>query len=148
MIHVCLALFPISKQHLWSYQVETARNSIRALWRNRLPKMTSTSLTLPQNQWKSVQRRRIFWVADRWSLVMFQIILLHIPHLFRVKCTMHFSFVTFSLNYHDFYTNFPVNPSVTSSHCFLQGCHIAVFGTLSLYYNRIYISYLFYFENI
>ena len=41
--------------------------SSRTLWRNRLPKMTSTSLTLPRNRGKSERRRRIFGVADRWS---------------------------------------------------------------------------------
>ena len=133
---------------MWSYQVETARNSIRALWRNRLPKMTSTSLTLPRNHGKSVRRRRIFRVADRWSLVMFQTILLPIPHLFRVYFTAHFSFVTFSLNYHDFYINFPINPSVTSSFCSLQGCDIAAFGTFSLYFNRIYLIFILFWKYI
>ena len=61
---------------------------------------------------------------------------------------MHFSFVTFSLNYYDFYTNFPENPSVTSSHCFLQGYDIAVFGTLSLYYNRIYLIFILFWKYI
>ena len=49
-------------------------------------------------------------------------------HLFRVKFTAYFSFVTFSLNYHNFHTNFAINPSVTSSLCSVLGCGIAVFS--------------------
>ena len=94
-------------KHMWSYQVERAWNSTRALWRNQLPKMTSTSLTLPRNQGKSVRRRRIFRVADRWSPFMFQTILFHKPHLpylvYRALfiCHLFFKLLWFSYKFPD-----------------------------------------------
>ena len=44
---------------MWSYQVETARNSKRALWRNRPSKLTSTLMTLPPKSWRCRQNRDV-----------------------------------------------------------------------------------------
>ena len=44
---------------MWSYQVETAQNSIRALWRNRPSKLTSTLMTLAPKLWRCRQNRDV-----------------------------------------------------------------------------------------
>ena len=111
---------------MWSYQVETARNSARALWRIQPPKMTSTSLTLPRNRGNSVRRRRIFRVVDRWSLVIFQIFLSYTSKYFLclIYCVVFICQLFF--NVQAFFTGLRIKPAVTctfSLFCLFTALH-------------------------
>ena len=143
--HICPTPQWNGKGHMWSYQVETARNSIRALWRNQLPKMTSTSLTLPRNLGKSVRRRRIFRVADRWSLVMFQTILFPYTSSFPCLvyralfiCHLFFKLLWFSYK-------FPDKTVCYRLPFFSLGLWHSC-GIFSLYFNCIYLIFILFWK--